>query len=151
MDMSILTLSSLVLSSASLTGPAPPPPVARQAAAPPTVQVRRSAYGSVLFDGRGFALYVFTADRRGTSRCAGACAKAWPPLVVRGRPRAGRGLRSRLLDVTRRSDGRLQATYGGRALYHYIGDTRPGQITCQAVTEFGGTWLVQSPGGRPVR
>src|SRR3954452_16941399 len=49
MDMSILTVSSLVLSSASLSGPAPPPPVAVHAAAPPTVQVRRSAYGPVLF------------------------------------------------------------------------------------------------------
>lgn len=124
---------------------------AASAAALPTVQVRGSRFGRVLFDRRGFALYVFTRDPRGRSVCAGACARAWPPLIVHGRPVAGKGVRRSLLGTTRRRDGRRQVTYAGRPLYFYVGDTRPGQISCQNVVEFGGTWLVQSPGGAPVR
>jgi predicted lipoprotein with Yx(FWY)xxD motif len=129
-------------------------PFARPAAttaAAPTAQVHGSRFGRVLFDRRGFVLYVFTRDPRGRSVCRGQCAKAWPPLIVRRRPTAGRGLRRSLLGTTRRRDGRRQVTYAGRPLYFYVGDTRPGQISCQNVVEFGGTWLVQSPDGAPVR
>ena len=45
-------------------------------AARPTVTVQSSDYGPVLWDGGDRALYAFTADRVGTSRCSGACAKA---------------------------------------------------------------------------
>ena len=44
-------------------------------------------------DGRGFAVYAFTRDPRGKSVCTGACAKAWPPYVVRTRLRAASGVR----------------------------------------------------------
>lgn len=42
-------------------------------------------------------------------------------------------------------------TYNGHPLYYYVTDTRPGQITCQDVTEFGGTWLVVDPDGNAIR
>src|SRR5215211_1484990 len=60
-------------------------------AASPTVMVRPSKFGRVLFDGRGFVLYAFTADRAGRSSCTGACANAWPPYTVRKRPTHGGG------------------------------------------------------------
>jgi hypothetical protein len=41
-------------------------------------------------------------------------------------------------------------TYAGHPLYFYVGDP-VGQIRCQNVFEFGGTWLVVSPNGRAVR
>jgi predicted lipoprotein with Yx(FWY)xxD motif len=53
--------------------------------------------------------------------------------------------------MTRRSDGKLQATYGGRPLYYYVGDTKPGIVRCQGVNEFGGTWLVLCGTGSLVR
>jgi len=114
-------------------------------AAAPTVTVRSSSYGPIVFDGRGFVLYAFTADARGRSRCAGDCAKAWPPYVVKSAPRG------RLLGTARRSDGSLQVTYAGRPLYYYVGDRKPGQILCQNVLEFGGRWLVVKAGGGLVR
>lgn len=116
-----------------------------------TVRVSSSAYGRILFDGRGFALYAFTRDPRGRSVCKGACATAWPPYLVSGRPRAAAGVKSSLLGTTRRANGKLQVTYNGRALYYYIGDRRPGQVTCQNVKEFGGLWLVVRPSGQVVR
>ena len=111
-------------------------------AARSTVAVHPSAYGPILFDGKGFVLYAFTKDPRGRSMCSGACAAAWPPFIVSHGVTAGGGSQRALLGVLRRSDGRLQATYAGRPLYYYVGDRKPGQILCQDVPEFGGIWRV---------
>ena len=111
------------------------------------VTVNSSSYGRILFDGRGFVLYGFTRDRRGKSFCSGACAKAWPPYIVKSRPRAGAGVGVGRLGTIKRADGSLQGTYAGRPLYYYIGDKRPAQILCQNVTEFGGVWRVVRPNG----
>jgi predicted lipoprotein with Yx(FWY)xxD motif len=126
---------------------------ANAAAAPPrsTVAVGKSRYGPVLFDGRGFALYAFTHDRARHSTCSGACARAWPPYVVRGNVRAGAGARDSLLGTLPRADGTKQVTYAGRPLYYYVGDRKAGQILCQNVSEFGGLWLVVRASGAPVR
>jgi predicted lipoprotein with Yx(FWY)xxD motif len=59
---------------------------------PPALTVRASDYGRILFDGRGRALYAFTRDEGARSTCAGACAQAWPPYLVRGSLRAGPGV-----------------------------------------------------------
>ena len=116
-----------------------------------TLTLRTSAYGKILFDGGGRALYAFTKDPLGRSVCAGACAKAWPPYVVKARPKVGAGVKPSLLGTTKRADGRIQVTYSGRPLYYYVGDRAPGQILCQNVSEFGGVWLVVRPTGALVR
>ena len=112
-----------------------------------TLSVRNSEYGRILFDGRGFVLYGFTADHKRRSVCTGACAAAWPPYIVKSTPRAGRGVKKSLLGTIRRPDGKRQVTYAGRPLYYYVGDRRPGVILCQDVSEFGGDWLVVRPSG----
>ena len=116
-----------------------------------TVTVHGSAYGPILFDGRGFALYTFSHDPRGRSSCSGACAKAWPPFRVKRTPSAGPGAKASLLGTVRRADGTTQATYAGRPLYYYVGDTKAGQILCQHVSQFGGLWLVVRANGVPVK
>jgi len=115
-----------------------------------TVTVRRSAFGPILRDGRGYALYLFTRDKTRAPQCYGACAKAWPPLLTKGRPSAARGARGSLVGTTRRRDGTLQVTYRGHPVYYYVGDRTPSQVLCQGVVQFGGTWLVVSPSGRAV-
>ena len=137
-----------VIAAAGLALSATAPASARPAV---TVQPGNSGYGRILVDGKGFALYAFTRDGRGRSRCAGECARAWPPYIVRGAVRAGSGVAEGRLGVTRRADGRGQATFDGRPLYYYVGDRRPGQVLCQNVREFGGLWLVVRPSGRLVR
>ena len=119
--------------------------------AAPTLTVKSSSYGRILFDGRGFVLYAFTRDKRGHSACYGACAKAWPVYYAKGGLSAGKGVNRSLLGTTKRRDGRRQVTYAGRPLYYYVRDTKAGQILCQDVVEFGGTWLVVRPSGRLVR
>jgi predicted lipoprotein with Yx(FWY)xxD motif len=133
------------------TRPATAAAAPTRAAAPggTLVKVRRSEFGPVLVDRRGQAVYLFTRDGRGPSRCAGDCATAWPPLYTAGPPVAGAGVDAAKLGTVRRGR-RLQVTYGGRPLYLYHADT-PTRILCQNVNEFGGLWLVVKPSGAPVR
>jgi predicted lipoprotein with Yx(FWY)xxD motif len=135
----LLTVGALAASAAAATPRA-------------TVAVRTSAYGKVLVDGRGFVLYAFTRDsRRGRSTCSGACARAWPPYLLRGAVHAGAGTKRASIATIGRADGSRQVTYGGRPLYYYVGDREPGQILCQNVREFGGLWLVVRASGKLVR
>ena len=134
---------------AKLAATEPEKPVNAAAPRGKTVKVVSSQFGRVLADRRGQALYLFAKEKRGRSECYGACARAWPPLLTKGRPRAGSGARARLLGTTRRRDGRRQVTYRGQPLYYYVADA-PGRILCHDVDEFGGLWLVVQPNGRPV-
>jgi predicted lipoprotein with Yx(FWY)xxD motif len=115
------------------------------------IKVMNSRYGRMLFDARGRAIYLFTREPGSKSRCYGACAVAWPPVFTRGKPRARAGVDADLLGTTRRRDGRRQVTYNGHPLYYYVSDVRSGQVTCQDVTEFGGTWLVVDPAGNAIQ
>src|SRR5439155_7109955 len=128
-----------------------PTAMSSETATPPTLTAKSSSFGRVLFDGRGYVLYAFTRDANGRSACYGACAKAWPVYYAKGTLRAGTGIKRSLLGTTKRRDGRRQITYARRPLYYYVGDNRPGQILCQGVAEFGGTWLIVRPGGKLVR
>jgi predicted lipoprotein with Yx(FWY)xxD motif len=116
----------------------------------PKVKLRGSQLGPVLFDGRDRALYLFTKDKRNRTRCYGACAEAWPPFLAKGRPRAARGVDQSLLGRIRRRGGRRQVTYGGKPLYFYVDDPR-GQVLCNDVAEFGGTWFAVDGAGDPPR
>lgn len=113
------------------------------------VQAGESIYGDVLFDGKGFVVYLFTKDKPNKSRCNGDCAEAWPPYVKKGKLTAGEGVDGSALGTTERRDGSKQVTYHGRPLYYYEHDDEPGQILCHDVTEFGGDWLVVQPDGQP--
>jgi predicted lipoprotein with Yx(FWY)xxD motif len=126
-------------------------PLGAMPASAPGVRADASTYGRILFDDRGFVLYAFTADARGRSNCTRACARAWPPYLVKREPTAGPGSTRSLVGTTKRRDGTLQATYAGRPLYYYVGDRKPHQILCQNVSEYGGLWLVVRPTGKLVR
>lgn len=114
------------------------------------IRVMDSQFGDVIWDSNRRAIYIFTRENSKRSRCYGACARAWPPVLTRGRPRAGSGVDAELLGTTRRRDGKLQVTYGGQPLYYYVDDPR-GRILCHDVVEFGGTWLVVKPDGEAVQ
>ena len=114
-----------------------------------TVKIVDSQFGRVIADRRGEALYLFDKEKSKRSRCYGECAVAWPPVLTKGKPRAGTGADADLLGTTKRRDGKLQATYNGHPLYYYK-DDEPGRILCHNVDEFGGLWLVVNPRGAAV-
>ena len=114
------------------------------------VTLHDSDYGRILADGKGRALYLFTKDDE-KSRCYGDCAKAWPPFITKGKPRARGNVKADLLGTVKRRNGKKQVTYKGHPLYYYVGDTEPGQVLCQAVLEYGGYWYVVKRSGEPVK
>ncbi len=137
---------------ATALGSAAPAVVAQPRAMHPAgakIIAHSSRYGTVIFTGQNRSIYLFARDR-GKSSCYAACAKAWPPVLTTGKPRAGAGVRAKLLGTVRRSDGTRQVTYNGHPLYHFVNDKKPGQITCQNVSQFGAKWLVVNPAGQAV-
>jgi predicted lipoprotein with Yx(FWY)xxD motif len=123
----------------------------------PTYEVKVgqvAGLGTVLVDGQGLTLYLYSTDRQGApSRCYGVCAVAWPPLVLPAgvsRPIAGPGIQARLLGTAPRSDGSRQITYNGWPLYLWPPDGAPGKATGQALTNAGGLWYVLDPAGNAV-
>jgi predicted lipoprotein with Yx(FWY)xxD motif len=111
------------------------------------VKVVSSDYGRVIADGKGEAFYLFDKEDAGKAECYGACARAWPPVLTKGKPQAVGGAKQNLLGTTKRSTGKLQVTYAGQPLYYYAEDS-PGTILCHDVEEFGGLWLVVRPSGQ---
>ena len=117
----------------------------------PTLKVRTTRFGKILFAGNGRVLYGFTRDRRnGPSQCYGDCAAAWPVYFAKGVLRAGTGVKQSLIGSVRRRDGRRQVTYNGWPLYYYAHE-KAGEVRCQNVATHGGTWLVVRPSGALVR
>jgi predicted lipoprotein with Yx(FWY)xxD motif len=115
-----------------------------------TVAVAKSRLGSILVDSKGITLYDFVKDKGGASSCYGACAALWPPLITKGTPHAGRGVRASLLGTTKRKDGKVEVTYNRHPLYYFVSDRKPGQTTGQGVNQFGGPWWVVSPAGKEI-
>jgi len=111
----------------------------------------------IVVDAHGFTLYMFGSDPRGKATCVGnqpaaGCGRVWPPLTTAGRPRGGKGIKASLLGTTTRSDGRIQVTYNGHALYYFRGyqgtppDKRPGDVHGEG---FYGLWFALTPRGTP--
>jgi predicted lipoprotein with Yx(FWY)xxD motif len=115
-----------------------------------TVAVAKTRIGRILVDSKGITLYDFVTDKGGVSGCYGACAALWPPLITKGKPHAGPGVRASLLGTTKRKDGKLEVTYNHHPLYYFATDRKPGQTTGQGVNQFGGPWWVLSPAGKEI-
>jgi predicted lipoprotein with Yx(FWY)xxD motif len=109
---------------------------------PASVALRKSSLGSILVDSRGRTLYLFEADKSGTSACSGGCAAVWPPLMAAGKLHAGPGVQAAKLDTIARSGGGRQVSYNGHPLYTYAADAKAGDTTGQGLDQFGAEWYV---------
>ena len=105
--------------------------------------------GTILVDGEGRTLYLFTRDEGNTSSCTGGCAESWPPLLASfvHLELAGEGVQADLLGTFDRSDGSSQVTYNGHPLYNFSSDQEAGQARGQSI---GGVWFVVSPTGEAI-
>ena len=108
-------------------------------------------YGSVLVNGDGMPLYVFSLDTAGTSACMDDCATEWMPLASQGSPVAGTGVDASLLGTITRDDGTMQVTYNSHPLYTFASDTGAGDAAGQNMQDNGGTWNLISATGEPVQ
>jgi predicted lipoprotein with Yx(FWY)xxD motif len=126
--------------------PAAPTTTAAQAAGSATVAVASSRLGDILVDADGRTLYVFTKDKGDQSACSGECAANWPALT--GTATAGAGAQAALLSTATQADGSSQVTYGGRPLYYFAGDAKPGDTNGQGV---GSVWYAVTADGEMVK
>ena len=89
---------------------------------------------NVLTDAQGLTLYYHTTDTP-TSVCSGACAAAWPPVLLpSGTPGSSVSLPG-TLGVQTNVNGR-QVTYNGHLLYRWKNDTSAGQATGEGINNF---------------
>ena len=126
--------------------PAGPTTTAAQEASGATVAVANSSLGDVLVDADGRTLYAFTKDQGDQSACSGECAANWPALT--GTATAGTGAQAALLSTATQADGSSQVTYGGKPLYYFAGDAKPGDTNGQGV---GDVWFAVTGDGQLVK
>ncbi len=114
--------------------------------APVTLSTATDDLGTYLVGPESLTLYYFTRDvTPGVSTCFGGCLEAWPPLLVgEGQQPAAAADVSGTLAATPRDDGSMQATYRGRPLYYWQGDTEAGQTNGEGI---GGVWFVAQVDG----
>jgi predicted lipoprotein with Yx(FWY)xxD motif len=132
----------------SASPPAPSPSVGQPTVNGRVIITAGSDFGTMLFDESRQAIYLFDRETTSTPDCYGACAEAWPTVLTKNPPRARGDVRPGLLGTTPRGDGSLQVTYAGHPLYFYAHEGK-NQVLCHNVSEFGGVWLVVTPGGDP--
>jgi predicted lipoprotein with Yx(FWY)xxD motif len=114
----------------------------------PTPASRRPRTPRHLTDNSGRSLYLFTRDEGGNSACSDNCARNWPPVRTIGAPAAGEGATASLLGTITRPDGSAQVTYGGKPLYYFATDEKPGDTKGQNVAN---AWYVVSASGEAIR
>ncbi len=105
-----------------------------------------SEFGTMLFNEKKQAIYIWELEESSKAGCYGDCAKDWPPVLTDGTPQAAGEVKSDLLGTTKRSDGSTQVTYNGHPLYYYANEG-PGEVKCHNVVTHGGLWWVIQPNG----
>jgi predicted lipoprotein with Yx(FWY)xxD motif len=101
----------------------------------------------VLVDANGRTVYMLTADSSGTSTCSSACLTYWPPVAP---SKADAAVTGKVATTTTTSGSKI-ATVGGWPLYTFIQDQKPGDVTGEGISNFGGVWYAVSPSGQPVK
>jgi predicted lipoprotein with Yx(FWY)xxD motif len=137
---------------APATTPASSPAAAGQASGAAAVSLATISKipAKALVGSNGRTLYLFEADKNGTSACSGACAAAWPPATVTGTLQAGSGVSQALLGTITRPDGTMQLTYNGHPLYYFVGDTGAGTAHGEGSKAFGADWYVVNASGSKI-
>jgi predicted lipoprotein with Yx(FWY)xxD motif len=113
-----------------------PGAMARDVRSAPVIKYKDDRFGAILATPKKQALYYWNVEKRagGKVRCTGACARAWPPLIVKSRsavPTRIAGIPGRF-GVIRRPNGRLQVTHRGLPVYTYAHEG-PEQVLCNNV------------------
>jgi predicted lipoprotein with Yx(FWY)xxD motif len=119
----------------AVAGGATQPAVASSAATrTPVVVIKTSNLGKVVATTGKLGLYTWDVERKagGKVRCTGACAKAWPPVIVKGPvQRHVAGIKA-TFGTVKRPGGKTQLTVNGLPAYTYRHDT-PNIVLCDNV------------------
>ena len=116
-----------------------------------SIGTAKGGMGTYLTADEGRAVYLWVADSGGKSACSGACAKAWPPVETKGKPKAEGGVNAAALGTITRSDGSQQVTYDGHPLYYFIADKSKGETKGEGTNGFGALWWLVGTSGNAVK
>jgi predicted lipoprotein with Yx(FWY)xxD motif len=120
------------------------PGVELNIAAPPGVAV-------FLVDEKGRAVYTLDDASGGKASYTGDCVKNFTPVAGHSTaPSGDTSVKSSMTGSTTRSDGSKQASYNGKPLYYYKGDSSMGDAKGQGMKEDCGTAHLVNPGGTSV-
>ena len=103
-----------------------------------------------LVDGKGRTLYLWEADKNGTSTCTGVGTRRGRRSPATVGPDAGSGVNHPWLGSVKRADGTEQLTYNGHPLYYFAGDASSGVAHGQGSKAFGADWYVVSASGAKI-
>jgi predicted lipoprotein with Yx(FWY)xxD motif len=101
---------------------------------------KNKKFGTFLVSGE--TLYTLTP---GSTPCAAECHKIWPQVLLpQGvtKATAGHGVDAAKLGTVKLSDGALQVTYSGKALYWFYKDTTLGQVNGNGKDKWGSWYYV---------
>jgi predicted lipoprotein with Yx(FWY)xxD motif len=103
---------------------------------------------TIIVDGDGKTVYVYTRDNAGTTKsaCTGGCATLWPAVTSAAAPML-QGVTGKIGSITT-ADGKQQVTINGMPIYYYAKDTAPGQTNGQSVA---GVWYVVGADGSMIQ
>jgi predicted lipoprotein with Yx(FWY)xxD motif len=122
------------------------PSSAASTATPVAITTKHDKLGTILAAGpKRLTVYMFGADKTGSSSCSGSCTSVWPPVT--GKPTASGQAVSASLGTITRTDGTIQATYKGHPLYYFVKDKDDGDTYGQGVNGFGASWFALTPSG----
>jgi predicted lipoprotein with Yx(FWY)xxD motif len=131
----VTTVSITAAVAAALIAPAA---TMAETAAPrraPAIKIKDARFGNILATQGRKALYYWNVEKRDFKvHCTGACARAWPPLIVKSRAAVRTtvpGIRGRF-GVTKRPNGKLQVTHNRLPVYTYAHEG-PNQVLCDNV------------------
>ncbi|MDP5228640.1 MULTISPECIES: hypothetical protein [Arthrobacter] len=113
-----------------------------------TLKTATVAGKSIVVDGKGDTVYIFTPDGMNATKsaCLGACAAMWPAVESDSAPTL-QGVTAKTGSITG-SDGKMQVTVAGMPIYFFSHDTAPGQVNGQGVN---GVWYVLGADGTVIK
>jgi predicted lipoprotein with Yx(FWY)xxD motif len=134
----VLTATLLVTRSGNASGNAKTRAVVKTA-------MNKTLGKKILVTRSGLTLYSLSAERHGRFICtAMGCTSIWKPLVVPAgiKPTGVSGLAT-----VKRPTGQRQVAYHGAPLYHFVQDTKPGQVKGNGFRDVG-VWRPVAVGAR---
>ena len=127
--LAVMSAAALVVPAATMAESVAP------AAKAPVIKLKTARFGNILATRGQKALYFWNVEKKDFKvHCTGACAKAWPPLLVKSRaavPARIPGISGRF-GVIKRPDGKLQVTRNRLPVYTYAHEG-PNQVLCDNV------------------
>jgi predicted lipoprotein with Yx(FWY)xxD motif len=123
-----------------------PSPATTPSATGTVITTGDSEFGTMLFNEKKQAIYIWEREKSEKPECYGDCAEAWPPVLTDGKPQAAGSVNGNILGTTKRTDGSVQVTYNGHPLYYYAHEG-PGEVECHNISTHGGLWWVIQPSG----